>query len=67
MSYRIEFTQEVQRVIKKWKKSNPTHFKNFIGFFRNWKLILALELGIPNRSKVVEVLLTLGDCQVAIE
>lgn len=27
MSYRIEFTQEVQRVIKKWKKSNPNSFQ----------------------------------------
>lgn len=27
MSYRIQFSEEAQRVIKKWKKSNPTSFK----------------------------------------
>ena len=27
MSYRIQFAEEAQRVIKKWKKSNPTSFK----------------------------------------
>ena len=28
MSYRIQFSDEAQQVIKKWKKSNPTSFKN---------------------------------------
>ena len=27
MSYRIHFSDEAQKVIKKWKKSNPTSFK----------------------------------------
>ena len=27
MSYRIQFSNEAQRVIKKWKKSNPQSFK----------------------------------------
>ncbi|MBQ6746303.1 MAG: Txe/YoeB family addiction module toxin [Bacteroidaceae bacterium] len=27
MSYRIEFSQKAQKVIKKWKKSNPVSFK----------------------------------------
>ena len=27
MSYRIQFSEEAQRIIKKWKKSNPTSFK----------------------------------------
>ena len=27
MSYRIEFSQYAQRVIKKWKKSNPNSFR----------------------------------------
>ncbi len=27
MSYRIQFSEEAQRVIKKWKKSNPRSFK----------------------------------------
>ena len=50
MSYRIEFTQEVQHVIKKWKETNPNSFQKL---YRR-KLIPALELGIPNRSRVVE-------------
>lgn len=27
MSYRIQFSEEAQSVIKKWKKSNPNSFK----------------------------------------
>ena len=27
MTYRIHFSEEAQRVIKKWKKSNPSSFK----------------------------------------
>ena len=27
MSYRIQFSQEAQDVIRKWKKSNPNSFK----------------------------------------
>ena len=27
MKYTIEFTAEVQKTLKKWKKSNPTSFK----------------------------------------
>ena len=27
MSYRIQFSDEAQKVIKKWKKSNPTSFR----------------------------------------
>ncbi|MBR5634442.1 MAG: Txe/YoeB family addiction module toxin [Prevotella sp.] len=27
MSYRIEFSNEAQKIVKKWKKSNPNSFK----------------------------------------
>jgi len=37
MSYRIEYTEEVQKVIKKWKKSNPAAFQKL------YKLLPELE------------------------
>ncbi len=37
MSYRIQFSIEAQKVIKKWKKSNPTSFKKL------YKLLPELE------------------------
>ena len=37
MSYRIEFSQDAQRVIKKWKKSNPNSFR------RLYRLLPELE------------------------
>ena len=38
MSYRIQFSVEAQRVIKKWKKSNPQSFKKL------YQLLPELEL-----------------------
>ena len=29
MSYRIEFSSEAQKIIKKWKKSNPNSYRKF--------------------------------------
>ena len=43
MIYRIQFSEEAQRVIKKWKKSNPTSFKKL------YRLLPELEQAIPNR------------------
>ena len=38
MNYKIEFSEEAQKVIKKWKKSNPNSFKKL------YKLLPELEL-----------------------
>lgn len=38
MSYRIQFSVEAQRVIKKWKRSNPQSFKKL------YQLLPELEL-----------------------
>lgn len=27
MNYKIEFSEDAQKIIKKWKKSNPNSFK----------------------------------------
>ena len=37
MTYAIEFTEAVQKVIRKWKKSNPTAYNKF------YKLLPELE------------------------
>ena len=45
MSYRIHFSDEAQKVIKKWKKLIPLHSKSCIGYFPNLR-------SIPRREQV---------------
>ena len=30
MKYKVDFTKDAQKVVKKWKKSNPILFKNLV-------------------------------------
>ena len=67
MSYRIEFTQEVQHVIKKWKETNPNSFRKLYWLLPELEAHPRTGTGHPEPLKGGGGVLTLGDCQVAIE
>ena len=52
MKYQIDFSKKAEKVIRKWKKSNPALFK----FFLSCRNILKLVRGIQSHLSV-EILL----------
>lgn len=49
MSYVIDIAKDADKIIKKWKKSNPQLFKNIRSSFTNWRIIREQEQDIQNR------------------
>lgn len=47
MSYNIEFTKEVAKVFKKWKKSRPQLFKKYSELLEELMLHPKIEKGHP--------------------
>ena len=56
MKYQIDFSKKAEKVIRKWKKSNPALFKKLYDLLLSWRNILKLVRGSQSHLSV-EILL----------
>lgn len=47
MMYKIFFTPEAEKITKKWKKSNPNHFKKLVAILKDIALHPREGIGHP--------------------
>ena len=47
MKYNVDFTKDAQKVVKKWKKSNPILFKKLVAILDEISMHPRIGTGIP--------------------
>ena len=51
MKYNVDFTKDVQKVVKKWKKSNPILFKKLVAILDEISIHPRTGIGHPEPLK----------------
>ena len=51
MKYKVDFTKDAQKVVKKWKKSNPILFKKLVAILDEISIHPRIGIGHPEPLK----------------